>query len=49
MTGRSLEVISDHLSFKDSRPNSWYNFSFDEILIALGIAKAVLYLSDLIL
>ena len=43
------ELSSFHayrLSFKDSKPNSWYNFSFVEPFIALIIAKAVLYCRD---
>ena len=31
------------LSFKDSKPNSWYNFSLEVPLIAPVVAKAALH------
>ena len=34
------------LSFKDSKPNSWYNFSFNDPFTAPVIAKAALYWRD---
>ena len=41
--------VNHYLSFKDSSPNSWYNFSFEVPLIAPVITNAVLYWTDLIL
>ena len=46
---RYHHCLSHLLFFKDSKPNSWYNFSLRVPLIAPAIAKATLYYTDSIL
>ena len=37
--GKLHFLCSDSLSFKDSSPNSWYNFTFEVLLIAPDIMQ----------